>query len=82
MQFQADVLGIEVVRPASVANTAKGAALLAGIGIGWWRPSELDRFMGKPERIFRPRMRAGDRGCLYAGWREAVDRVRTTDEHT
>jgi glycerol kinase len=77
MQFQADLLGIPILRPAMVANTGKGAALLAGIGIGWWKPRELAPFMGRPQRRFEPRMRTARRERLYAGWREAVARVRT-----
>ena len=78
MQFQADLLGMEVVRPKLIANTAKGAALLAGIGIGWWDPTRLSAFMGPPERVFRPRMKSADRERRYAGWQEAVGRIRTT----
>ncbi len=78
MQFQADVLDFEVVRPSLVANTAKGAALLAGIGIGWWRPRDVACVAGRPERVFRPRMPRAQVQRLYAGWREAVARVRTT----
>jgi glycerol kinase len=78
MQFQADLLGIPVERPAMVANTGKGAALLAGLGIGWWTPAQVMALAGRPERVFRPRMRAALRERLYAGWREAVARVRTT----
>jgi len=77
MQFQADLLGIPVVRPASVANTGRGAALLAGIGIGWWTPRDLERFVGRPERTFHPRMRPSERARRYAGWQEAVARVRS-----
>ena len=77
MQFQADLLGIPVARPAMVANTGKGAGLLAGIGIGWWTPSDLLRFAGHPEKIFQPRMSAGVRRRRYAGWQAAVARVRT-----
>ena len=82
MQFQADLLGIEVVRPQLVANTAKGAALLAGVGIGWWKPGQLAGFVGHPDRVFKPRMRAAERDRLYAGWRQAVDRVRTQGRPT
>ncbi|MBI2104014.1 MAG: glycerol kinase GlpK [Candidatus Omnitrophica bacterium] len=77
MQFQADLLGIPVVRPASVANTGRGAALLAGIGIGWWTPRDLERFVGRPERTFHPRMRPSERARRYAGWQAAVARVRS-----
>ncbi len=77
MQFQADMLGIPVARPAMIANTGKGAALLAGVGIGWWRPGDLARCSETPERIFRPRMDAAARARRYAGWHAAVERVRT-----
>ena len=77
MQFQADILGIPIARPAMVANTGKGAALLAGIGIGWWTPRDIERFVGRPERIFRPHMKHSERARLYRGWQEAVSRVRT-----
>ena len=77
MQFQADLLGIPVRRPAMVANTGKGAALLAGIALGWWRPDALARFIGRPERTFTPRMGLAQRDRLYAGWQAAVARVRT-----
>ena len=79
MQFQADILGIDVVRPKMIANTAKGAALLAGIGIGWWRSERIGAFMGRPDRIFHPRMKAAQCKRLYSGWQEAVSRVRTAD---
>ena len=79
MQFQADLLGLEVVRPRLIATTAKGAALLAGVGIGWWAPARLASFLGRPDRVFRPRMREAVRARLYAGWQEAVARVRTTE---
>jgi glycerol kinase len=77
MQFQADLLGIPVVRPAMVANTGRGAGLLAGIGVGWWTPADVVRCAGRPEKIFRPRMSAAERRRRYEGWRAAVARVRT-----
>ena len=77
MQFQADVLGMDVVRPTSVANTARGAAVLAGIGLGWWRPDRLSRLTGAPDRVFRPRMKPAERDRRYCGWRDAVARVRS-----
>jgi len=78
MQFQADLLGIPVLRPAMVASTGKGAGLLAGVGIGWWNPEDAVRFSGHPERTFLPRMRPAERDRRYAGWRDAVARVRTS----
>ena len=77
MQFQADLLGLDVIRPRMTANTAKGAALLAGIGLRWWQPQRLDGLMGATDRLFHPRMPAAERRRLYAGWQDAVKRVRT-----
>jgi glycerol kinase len=77
MQFQADMLGIPVVRPASVANTGRGAALLAGAAIGWWTAAELRRPSGGPQRVFTPRMPAAECQHRYEGWQAAVARVRT-----
>jgi glycerol kinase len=77
MQFQADVLGIPVARPAMVANTGKGAALLAGVELGWWSARELPRFVGASERRFTPRMNRRQRDARYAGWQDAVRRVRS-----
>jgi len=78
MQFQADILGIPILRPAMVANTGKGAALLAGIGIGRWSPRDVPRLVGRPDRMFRPAMRPAERERLYDGWRRAVARVRSS----
>ena len=81
MQFQADVLGIPVIRPAMVANTGKGAALLAGIGVGLWKPGEVKGLAAASQRVFKPRMDNHKRQKLYAGWKEAVARVRDRPAH-
>jgi glycerol kinase len=76
MQFQADILGVPVERPALIETTAAGAAHLAGLGAGLFRdPAEL----GAARRIgrrFEPALAAPERERLYQGWREAVARVR------
>ena len=77
MQFQADLLGIPVRRPPSVATTGKGAAFLAGVGIGWWKASDIGKLAGQTGRVFRPRMRQAQRAQKYRGWQEAVARVRS-----
>jgi glycerol kinase len=77
MQFQADMLGVPVDRPALVETTAAGAAFLAGLGVGFWESPEALRGVRHRERLFQPRMAPADRERLYAGWREAVQRVRT-----
>ena len=77
LQFQADILGVEVERPRIIETTGLGAAFLAGLGVGLWQsPAEVERIR-KVDRRFRPRLHAADRDALYKGWTEAVARIRT-----
>ncbi|MDE0884601.1 MAG: glycerol kinase GlpK [Myxococcota bacterium] len=74
MQFQADILGIPVERPAVLEVTAMGAAALAGLGVGYWSDrSELEASKGSTT-LFEPRMPAAERDALYRGWQRAVER--------
>jgi glycerol kinase len=76
MQFQADILGVPVVRPRLLETTAAGSAFLAGLGVGMWRnPEELEGAW-REDRRFEPVMENADRDRLYLGWRDAVERVR------
>ena len=78
MQFQADILGIPVVRPNLLETTAAGAAFLAGLGVGFWRdPTELEGSWRR-ERLFEPNMAGDRRDELYNGWQKAVRQVLTT----
>jgi glycerol kinase len=77
MQFQADILGKQVVRPADVETTALGAAYLAGIAEGVWSGTEEVESFWRIERRFEPRMPAGRRAELIDGWRKAVARARS-----
>jgi glycerol kinase len=77
MQFQADVLGVPVDRPALLDTTAAGAALLAGLAVGVWPSAEALRGTRVRDALFEPAMAAGDRERLLTGWREAVGRVRS-----
>jgi glycerol kinase len=74
MQFQADILGREVVRPAVKETTALGAAYAAGLAVGFF--SDLDELRERwaGERTWRPNMDAGRREQLYAFWKKAVTR--------
>ena len=74
-QFQADVLGVEVLRPSVTETTGLGAAYLAGVGAGLWKSRELAT-RWKLERKFTPAMPAATRDAAYAGWRRAVERAR------
>ena len=77
MQFQADILGVPVDRPALLDTTAAGAALLAGLGVGVWPSPDALRGTRTRDRLFAPAMSAADRDGLLAGWRAAVARVRS-----
>ncbi len=74
MQFQADVLGVPVVRPAMQEMTAIGAAHLAGLGCGLWQPGELPAH-GPDDRTFEPGMPEERRLELLMRWRQAVGRA-------
>jgi glycerol kinase len=76
MQFQADVLGTVVERPALLEVTAFGAAALAGLAVGFWKDAAAVPGSGGAVTRFEPRMSADHRDALYAGWRRAVARSR------
>ena len=76
MQFQADILGVPVDRPALVETTAAGAAFLAGLGVGLWKDAESLARRRRRDRLFTPAMQPERREALYAGWKAAVERVR------
>jgi glycerol kinase len=74
MQFQADQLGVAVVRPRVTETTALGAAYAAGIAVGYWSSrAELVRNWGV-ERRWQPAMAEPQRAKLYAAWQKAVQR--------
>ncbi len=76
LQFQADLLGVAVVRPAVTETTALGAAYLAGLAVGFWSsPDEIAR-QWRAERRFEPAMSRGDAASLRDRWREAVSRAK------
>jgi len=80
MQFQADILGVPVVRPLVTETTAMGAAYLAGLGVGFWpNPDEL-RAQRQDDHLFVPMMEASDRKSRRERWRKAVDRARNWSE--
>jgi glycerol kinase len=76
-QFQADILGIPVVRPVITETTALGAAYLAGLAVGFWKNEKEIAEQWQEEKCFEPKMKKGERERLYDGWRQAVARVRS-----
>ncbi len=76
MQFQADLLGVPVVRPEVTETTALGAAYLAGLAVGFWKsPAEIAG-QWRVDRRFEPSMPRTDAERLRERWREAVGRSR------
>jgi glycerol kinase len=75
MQFQADMLGVPVVRPKVIETTALGAAYAAGLATGFWRDLESLRQQWQVDRRWQPQMDAERREQLYAGWKKAVTRT-------
>lgn len=76
MQFQADILGIPVVRPVNTETTAAGAAFLAGLAVGFWPSVDDLAEMWQRERTFEPNMSKSDRERLLSDWTRAVERSR------
>ncbi|MGO9088858.1 MAG: glycerol kinase GlpK [Candidatus Sulfotelmatobacter sp.] len=76
MQFQADILGVPVVRPAVTETTAMGAAYLAGLAVGFWG-SDMDTAAAGKDRRFGPRMPASEARSLRDRWSEAVSRSKS-----
>jgi glycerol kinase len=76
MQFQADLLGVPVVRPAVVETTALGAAYLAGLAVGFWKDVGAVATQWKAERTFEPAMSRVRVAELRARWNEALARAK------
>jgi len=76
MQFQADILGLPVVRPKVTETTALGAAYLAGLAVGFWTSVEEIGSQWQMERCFEPRMSASERGVLRLAWQRALRRAK------
>lgn len=80
LQFQADILGVPVIRPDVLETTALGAAYLAGLAIGYWdSPEELSEQWRK-DREFTPQMHRADVDRLRAGWRRALERAQNWEQ--
>ena len=80
MQFQADVLGVPVVRPVVTESTALGAAMLAGLAVGFWAHREDLEATHAVDRVFQPNMDPEKRELLWRGWKKAVARASAWEE--
>lgn len=73
MQFQSDILGVQVDRPKIIETTALGAAYLAGLAVGFWQKEEITQNW-QIDKSFEPSMDATKKDKLYKGWKKAVKR--------
>jgi glycerol kinase len=75
MQFQADILGVDVVRPKVAETTALGAAYAAGLAVGYWENTDdVTNNWGEGKR-WSPQMDEGERERLYRNWKKAVSKT-------
>ncbi len=75
MQFQSDLLNVEVNRPKNIETTALGAALLAGLAVNFWTMEELIQ-QREIEKVFIPLMDEEKRKKLYTGWLKAIEKAK------
>jgi glycerol kinase len=81
LQFQADQLGVEVLRPKVIDTTARGAAFLAGLAVGYWKDKADLHTAFALDRAFKPSSDRASADKLYRGWCRTVDRSRDWAEH-
>ena len=75
MQFQADILGADVIRPQVTETTAKGACYLAGLAVGFWDSVAEIKSQWLAERVFHPEAPEGKVNALKEGWSDAIRRT-------
>src|SRR5271166_4273757 len=80
MQFQADVLGVPVVRPSITETTALGAAFLAGLGAGFWKEVQAVFDLPREERRFEPRLPRSEADAKRLRWNEAISRAKSWEQ--
>jgi glycerol kinase len=80
MQFQADILGVPVVRPSMTETTALGAAFLAGLGAGFWKEVQAIMDLPREERRFEPRLPRSQATAMRQRWNEAISRAKSWEQ--
>jgi len=80
MQFQADLLGVAVVRPKVTETTALGAAYLAGLAVGYFKNQEEIELQRQIERIFEPKLSGDEVAYRRKRWTEALQRSLAWEE--
>src|SRR5699024_2965028 len=82
MQFQADILGIPIIRPEVLETTAMGAAYLAGLATGFWDDIEELKKHWKVDKRFEPNMKRSKADELTEQWHRAVERSKSWIQKT
>ena len=80
MQFQADISGVQVIRPAGIEATAAGVAYLAGIACGFFKSTESILSLESKKTVFSPSVSSDRRELLISGWEKAVKSARAFAE--
>jgi glycerol kinase len=80
MQFQADVLGVPVIRSKVRETTALGAAYAAGLAVGFWPDFGDLRSRWRADQTWQPMMSNAERGRRMAGWHKAIERAMGWEE--
>ncbi len=80
MQFQSDILNVEVDRPKMLEVTALGAALLAGIKAGIWTKNDIAKIRAV-DTVFKPQITEHDRDRKYTGWKQAIERTKSVNKN-
>ena len=80
MQFQSDIIGIEIARAKNLETTALGAAFLAGLAVGFWKDLDEIKTLNEAGEIYTPSMNNARKEQLYRGWKKAVHATRVFSE--
>ena len=75
MQFQADILGLNINKPKNIETTAMGAGFLAGLATGFWKSSDELLTARKIDRIYKPEMSESKKQAIWFGWKNAIKRT-------
>jgi len=80
MQFQSDIMDVNVLKPIITETTALGVAYLAGLAVGFWKDKEELSKKWFLTKEYEPKMESFDRERLYKGWKKAVERIKLWEE--
>ena len=80
LQFQADILGVDIARSKNLETTALGAAFLAGLAVGYWKDINELKNLNPAGKLFSPAMASDEKEQLYKGWKKAVKATRVFSE--